>query len=390
MLHVLSLSLLAFSLLTLEEAAAKATQASPRPQHISLRSRKTSTGYLARKRSLSPVDVPLADFFKGTDLQWYGNISVGTPPQDVSVVFDTGSATLEFASTQCRTTCANQTRFNTSASSTYVQGTQTSELTFGTGVGVDPVQGDNYQLGLLSGQDTVSVGGLTVKNVSLWTIVNQTEVFDIDPFSGIQALFGMYLTPEAVGNAELTVGGYDGSKFNSTLAYANITTELLQTTTPLIFDSGTSNIVLDTNTTEAIYALISPFIQPYAPLPGAYGAPCSALADLSATLDFAFTAASGAPFNLTVPSSELNVGPFADNATHCQTLVNALDGYAILGGSVLKHYYSVWDVGGQRMGFAALGAPANSSLTGSAQHVNGAYMVLAGKMRVSSLMVLSA
>lgn len=27
------------------------------------------------------------------------------------------------------------------------------------------------------------------------------------------ALFGMYLTPQAIGNAELTIGGVDDSKF---------------------------------------------------------------------------------------------------------------------------------------------------------------------------------
>lgn len=31
------------------------------------------------------------------------------------------------------------------------------------------------------------------------------------------------------------------------------------------------------------------------------------------------------------------------------------DGLELVGGSLLKHYYSVWDISGQRMGFAPNG-----------------------------------
>ncbi|KAG9084303.1 hypothetical protein FS749_005328, partial [Ceratobasidium sp. UAMH 11750] len=58
-------------------------------------------------------------------------------------------------------------------------------------------------------------------------------------------------------------------------------------------------------------------------------------------------------FNLTIPPEELNVGPFANDPSTCQTLINAQSGYYILGGSLLKHYYSVWDQANSRMGFAA-------------------------------------
>lgn len=104
-----------------------------------------------------------------------------------------------------------------------------------------------------------------------------------------------------------------------------------------------------------MYALISPLIKPFAAEPGAYGLPCSKIAGLPATIDLTFTSQAGKPFNLTIPSSELNVGPFASDPATCQTLINAFDGLELVGGSVLKHYYSVWDVGGQRMGFAPNG-----------------------------------
>ncbi|KAG6828205.1 hypothetical protein H0H92_008778 [Tricholoma furcatifolium] len=361
------------------------------PQTIQLHSRLAPAGASLKPRALEPANVPLADFFSGTDLQWFGNISVGTPPQTFTVVFDTGSVTLEFASTLCA--ACPQPKFNSSLSSTFVDTGKTSTITFATGVGVDPVVGSDYQLTLRSGTDTVSVGGLTATDVSLFLITSQTTKFDIDPFSGIQgmgataegffaglveqglpSLFSLYLTPIAIGNAELTIGGIDTTKFQGNPTYASLpeksgstwqlvspsisvngqTTSTLNVQRTIIFDSGTSNVLFPTATTEAIYALISSDIQPNAAEPGTYGIECSRIPSLPAVIDITFTSQGGTPFNLTIPSSELSVGPFANNASLCQTLINAFDGLDLVGGSLLKHYYSVWDIGGQRMGFAAI------------------------------------
>ncbi|KAJ7138311.1 acid protease [Mycena epipterygia] len=362
------------------------------PHTIHLQSRNAPVPATLRRRALNPVTIPLADFFLGTDLQWFGNMTVGTPPQTISVVFDTGSSTLEFASTLCGTACDNQVKFNSSESTTFVDGGVNTSITFETGVGVDPVIGDNYRLDLRSATDTVSVGGLVAPATELFLITNQTEKFGIDPFSGIQgmsthaqgffaslisqglpSLFSLFLTPQAVGHAEMTIGGIDPSKFKGKLTFATLptsspnwslnstqisvngqTTAVLTATRDIIFDSGTSNILFPTNTTNAIYALISPYIVPHAAEPGTYGIACDLIPTLPASIDITFTDQDGYPFNLTIPSIELSVGPFADNPAICQTLINAFDGLSLVGGSLLKHYYSVWDVGGQRMGFAAV------------------------------------
>ncbi|KAJ3965719.1 acid protease [Lentinula raphanica] len=389
----LSLSFLVLALsILVSEGNALVEDSSSTPRKITLFSRVAPPGQSLKRRALSPSNVPLVDFFQGTDLQWFGNITVGTPPQDITVVFDTGSSTLEFASTLC-STCASQIQFDPSQSSTFVDGGRTSTITFATGVGVDPVIGNNTQLQLRSATDTVSVGGLSSPNVSLFLITEQTPVFDIDPFSGIQgrmgaraqgffaaliaqglpSLFGLFLTPLSVGNAELTIGGFDETKFSGDLTFASQagtgatwelrspgisvngkTTSLLKTERTIIFDSGTSNVLFDTDTAEAMYALISPSILPNPAEPGTYGIACDLIPTLPAVIDITFTSQQGTPFNLTIPSSELSVGPFASNASLCQTLINAFDGLELVGGSLLKHYYSVWDVGNQRMGFAAV------------------------------------
>ncbi|EKM53998.1 uncharacterized protein PHACADRAFT_257547 [Phanerochaete carnosa HHB-10118-sp] len=375
---------------------ASASPATPRPrgvpQTISLTSRKVARGAPHARRALSPIGVPLADYFNGTDLQWFGDIGVGTPPQTISVVFDTGSQTLEFASTLCGSACANQVQFDPSESSTFVDGGSTGTITFATGVGVDPVVGNNWQLTLRNATDTVTVGGISVPDVSLFLITDQTPTFAPDPFSGIQgmgpiatglfagleaqglpSLFSLYLTPQSVGNAELTLGGIDSTKFTGDLTFGTLvdavesqawqltstgitvngeSTSGLNQSRVFIFDSGTSNIVLPKADTEAVYAQISPNIKPNSDEPGTYGIACSEISSLPAEISFTFTSQEGEAFTLTIPSSELSVGPFRSNPELCQTLINAFEDFNIIGGSLLKHYYSVWDLGNQRLGFA--------------------------------------
>jgi len=313
---------------------------------------------------------------------------VGTPAQTFTVVFDTGSFSLEIPGTSC-STCVNQNRFDGTKSSKFTDQRRTSTITFGTGVGVDPVIGNNYQLTLDQVEDVVSVGGLSAGKIEFFLITKQTPTFNPDPFDGIMglglqtgsffqslvdqglpSLFSLFLTPKSVGSAELTLGGIDTSKFSGTPTFVPVTgagsfweltssqvavngktSSTLKKTQSIIFDSGTSNLVFPQSITEAIYALISPNIKANPAEAGTYGIPCSQVSSLPAVIDFTFTTTGGQPFNLTIPSSELSVGPFHSNASLCQTLINAMSGTSIIGGSLLKHYYSVWDVGNSRMGF---------------------------------------
>ena len=84
--------------------------------------------------------------------------------------------------------------------------------------------------------------------------------------------------------------------------------------------------------------------------------PCALIHTIPSIVSVTFTDESGSPFNLTIPSSELSVGPFKSNPEICQTFINVLDAsfgnLAIIGGSLMKHYYSIFDGGIVRIGFA--------------------------------------
>lgn len=89
--------------------------------------------------------------------------------------------------------------------------------------------------------------------------------------------------------------------------------------------------------------------------PGAYELPCSEVDTLPAIIDFSFRDDENQMFNLTIPSKELSVGPFDHDESLCQMLINAANGYEqIVGASLLKYYYTNWDIGNRRIGFAEL------------------------------------
>uniref|UniRef100_A0A670J9K0 Gastricsin n=1 Tax=Podarcis muralis TaxID=64176 RepID=A0A670J9K0_PODMU len=68
------------------------------------------------------------------DASYYGEISIGTPPQNFLVLFDTGSSNLWVPSVYCNSqACTGHSRFNPSQSSTYSTNGQTFSLQYGSG-----------------------------------------------------------------------------------------------------------------------------------------------------------------------------------------------------------------------------------------------------------------
>uniref|UniRef100_A0A8C3BTI0 pepsin A n=1 Tax=Cairina moschata TaxID=8855 RepID=A0A8C3BTI0_CAIMO len=185
---------------------------------------------------------PLANYM---DVSYVGTISIGTPPQEFSVIFDTGSANLWVPSVYCSSRAcgeSNHRRFNPARSSTY-RGTTTSVAAwYGTG----------SMVGVL-GYDTVTVGNIQVPNQVFG--LSQTEpgsflthapfdgflglafpsisssgatpIFDNMMSQGLvsQDLFSIYLTPNKQNGSFVLFGGIDDTYFTGNLSWIPLTAQ---------------------------------------------------------------------------------------------------------------------------------------------------------------------
>jgi len=80
--------------------------------------------------------------------QYVGDISIGTPPQKSSVVFDTGSSNLWVTSQECISySCSRHNKFDSSKSSTFTELHEQMDVQFGTGSISGSLGTDVFHLG---------------------------------------------------------------------------------------------------------------------------------------------------------------------------------------------------------------------------------------------------
>ncbi|XP_068026180.1 pepsin A-like [Melanerpes formicivorus] len=113
------------------------------------------------------------------DNEYFGNISLGTPEQDFTVIFDTGSSNLWVPSIYCNSSaCSNHQRFNPAASSTFEGTNRTLSITYGTG----------SMTGVL-GYDTLTVYEITItRQIFGLSVTEPGDIFTYSPFDGILGL----------------------------------------------------------------------------------------------------------------------------------------------------------------------------------------------------------
>jgi cathepsin D len=118
------------------------------------------------------------DRFKNYDDTMYiGNITIGTPPQEFSVVFDTGSANLWIPSSECTTgPCPYKHRYDHKRSSTYKANGEPITIRYGTG----------DMSGFLS-EDIVHIAGINVKS-TFGEATSVAQFFNETPTDGILGL----------------------------------------------------------------------------------------------------------------------------------------------------------------------------------------------------------
>lgn len=82
-----------------------------------------------------------------TQMQYYANITLGTPPQFISVLFDTGSSYTYIPSVACDNTCSGDDRFDTSKSSSFKSLNTPITLEYGKGTTYGTLSSDTFTFG---------------------------------------------------------------------------------------------------------------------------------------------------------------------------------------------------------------------------------------------------
>lgn len=347
----------------------------------------SSTPTTTPSPSPTKLPPPIEKLTNFMDAQYFGVISIGTPPQDFTVLFDTGSSNLWVPSIHCSyldIACWLHHRYNSKKSSTYVQnGTEFS------------IQ---YGRGSLSGfisQDTVTLAGLKVPKQQFAEAVKQPGiVFAVARFDGVlgmaypaisvdgvtpvfdtamaakilpQNIFSFYINRDPAGEVggELMLGGFDQQYFDGDLHYVNVTRKaywqikmdevqvggtltLCKNGCQAVVDTGTSMITGPVQEVRALQKAIGAIPL----LMGEYWIDCKKIPSLPVVS----LSLGGKMFNLTGEDYVLKM-------THMGVSV-CLSGFMamdipppagplwILGDVFIGRYYTVFDREADRVGFA--------------------------------------
>lgn len=179
------------------------------------------------------------------DAQYYGVIGIGTPPQNFTVIFDTGSSNLWVPSVHCSLldiACMVHHKYDSGKSSTYVKNGTKFAIRYGTG----------SLSGFLS-QDTVTLGNLKILDQIFGEATKQPGMtFIAAKFDGIlglayprisvegaepffdnvmkqrlveKNLFSFYLNRDPSGDpgGELVLGGTDPKYYKGEVSWFNVT-----------------------------------------------------------------------------------------------------------------------------------------------------------------------
>jgi hypothetical protein len=320
--------------------------------------------------------VVIKDYYNA---QYYGEVEIGTPPQKFTVVFDTGSSNLWVPKVNCQN-CGywfingGKAKFDNSKSTTYQHDGSDFHITYGSG----SVQGyfsvDHVTLAqdfVISNQKFAEVqnaGGLGVGYImgqfdgilglgfEGLSLGGATTVFKnaIDQNLVAQPVFAFSMGDNADG--ELTLGGYDDSKFTGEITWVNLSAATywqidIANISVGSYSSGVTNGIVDSGTSlitgpSTAIAQIATSAGAMRNIMGEYTIDCARLESLP-SLDFSIN---GKTFS--VPGKDLVI----QSAGTCLFAMMAMDIPTgpkwILGDVFMRKYYTIFDYENKRVGFA--------------------------------------
>ncbi|XP_069897753.1 cathepsin E [Dipodomys merriami] len=324
---------------------------------------------------------PLVNYL---DMEYFGTISIGSPPQNFTVIFDTGSSNLWVPSVYCTSpACKTHPVFRPSQSSTYSQVGTTFSIQYGTGsltgiIGADQVSVEGLTVAGQQFGESVTEPGQTFVNAEFDGILGLgypslaaggvTPVFDNMMAQNLVDLpiFSVYMSsdPEGGSGSELTFGGYDPSHFSGSLnwipvtkqGYWQIALDGIQVGDSVMFCAEGCQAIVDTGTSlvtgpsheikrlqEAIGAT---------PTDGEYAVDCD---NLNVMPDVTFII-NGATYTLSPTAYTLP--DYVDGMQFCGSGFQGLDIQPpsgplwILGDVFIRQFYAIFDRGNNQVGLA--------------------------------------
>ncbi|KAH8271426.1 hypothetical protein KR018_009787 [Drosophila ironensis] len=312
------------------------------------------------------------------NVEYYGQIAMGNPRQNFSVVFDTGSTNTWLPSANCpkdNQACQTHRRYNSSRSSTYSPNGRNFTLNYGSG----------KVKGYLS-QDTVHFSGADMPGLIFGEVLihqlikSNTLIFDglvglglgnlawnnTTPFLKLlcnqnlvnECMFSVYLQrteDEGVGG-EIIFGGVDKSRFTGRLHYVPIAhanvwkltiskafagTSLIDANMDALLDTGTSYILMPRQTYDNLLAI----------MPGESKGIEYILNCRRNALPHIQLIIGGKPFYL-APKDYLIEVELEFKIICITAFVPVNLDFWVLGDIFLRRYYTVFDATGKRIGLA--------------------------------------
>lgn len=309
--------------------------------------------------------------------QYYGEIAIGTPGQTFNVIFDTGSSDLWVASSQCGSSCGRHAKYNSAASSTYIQNGTAFDIMYGSG----PVSG--YE-----SIDNLNFGGYIVTDQEFAEVTDATGLggaYKLGKFDGIlgmafpilsvndvptpfenlvsqgivkSAEFAFYLGDSRTDFGELTLGGTDPKKYTGEFSYVSLREPTYWeielggvNVDGVTYVSGDAKAIVDSGTSiltgpSEYVSQIAKQLNAKEIIAGEYMLACNY--DLpSINFVLAGKTYSLAPVDYLIPDGDL-----------CLLGLMALDipkptgPLWILGDVFMRKYYTVFDTANKRVGFA--------------------------------------